>query len=105
MGEITISAWGKDVTISFPDDMDGQAPAAFVSQYDYEDMVLDENENEIPNPLSHEEFTIHKIFDYIQDVMRAAGMKAARDAAADTARLEIQAQLDQIDLLIEDGGG
>lgn len=102
MGEITISAWGKDVTISFPDDMDGQAPAAFVSQYDYEDMVLDENENEIPNPLSHEEFTIDKIVSYIVDVMRAAGMRAARDAADQAASQELDDQMNQITVAIVD---
>ena len=107
MGQITISAWGKDCTIEFPDDMSGDAPTAFAAQYEYEATILDDEENEIPNPLSEVEFTIHQILNYIKDVIRAAGMsgiRAAKDAAVDAARLEIEDQLNQIVLTIEDGG-
>ena len=104
MGQITISAWDKDITIEFPDAMSGDAQAAFVAQYGYEPMILDDDENEIPNPLSEVEFTIHQILDYIKDVIRAAGVKQAKDAAVDAARLAIEEQLNQIDLTIEDGG-
>ena len=94
MGQITISAWDKDITIEFPDDMAGE----------YEATILDEDENEIPNPESEIEFTIHRIMDYIKGVIRAAGIRAAKDAAVDAARLEIEDQLNQIDLTINDGG-
>ena len=104
MGEITISAWDKDITIEFPDAMSGDAPMAFAAQYGYEATVLDDDDNEIPNPLSEVEFTIHQILDHIKDVIRAAGVRAAKDAAVDAARLDIEDQLNQIDLTIEDGG-
>ena len=104
MGQITISAWDKDITIDFPDSMSGDAPMAFAAQYGYEATVLDDDDNEIPNPLSEVEFTIHQILDYIKDVIRAAGIRAAKDAAVDAARLDIEDQLNQIDLTIEDGG-
>ena len=104
MGQITISAWDKDIMIEFPDDMAGDAPAAFAAQYEYEATIFDEDENEIPNPDSEIEFTIHRILDYIKDVIRAAGIRAAKDAAVDAARLEIEDQLNQIDLTINDGG-
>jgi hypothetical protein len=104
MGQITLNAWDKDITIEFPDSMSGDASTAFASQYGYEATVLDDDENEIPNPLSEVEFTIHQILDYIKDVIRAAGIKTAKDEAVNTARLEIEDQLTQIDLTIEDGG-
>ena len=104
MGQITLNAWDKDITIEFPDSMSGDASTAFASQYGYEATVLDDDENEIPNPLSEVEFTIHQILDYIKDVIRAAGIKTAKDEAVNTARLEIEDQLTQIDLPIEDGG-
>lgn len=104
MGQITLNAWDKDITIAFPDSMSGDASTAFASQYGYEATVLDDDENEIPNPLSEVEFTIHQILDYIKDVIRAAGIKTAKDEAVNTARLEIEDQLTQIDLTIEDGG-
>ena len=104
MGIVTLNAWDKDITIEFPDSMSGDAATAFAAQYGYEATVLDDDENEIPNPLSEVEFTIHQILDYIKDVIRAAGIKAAKDEAVNTARLEIEDQLNQIDLTIEDGG-
>jgi len=102
MSQITINAWDKDITIDFPDDMEGQAPAAFVLQYDYEETILDDDDNEIPNPQDEVEFTVHRILDFIKDVIRASGIKVARDAAADAARLDIQDKLNQIELTIED---
>lgn len=104
MSEITIEGWGKLVTVSFPDAMSGDAPAAFAAQYGYEATILDDDENEIPNPLNEVEFTIHQILDYIKDIIRAAGVKQAKDIAVDAARLAIEDQLNQIDLTIEDGG-
>jgi hypothetical protein len=101
MGEITISAWDKDITIEFPDAMSGDAPAAFAAQYDYEAVILDDDENEIPNPLNEVEFTIHQILNYIKEVIRAAGIMAAKDAAVDAASLDIEDQLNQIKLTIE----
>jgi|10_taG_2_1085330.scaffolds.fasta_scaffold126831_2 hypothetical protein len=102
MGQITISAWDKDITIDFPDDMEGQAPAAFVLKYDYEEMILDDDDNEIPNPQDEVEFTVVRILEYIKDVIRESGIRVARDAASDAARLDIEAKLNQIDLTIDD---
>jgi hypothetical protein len=101
MGQVTISAWDKNITIEFSDSMSGDTSAAFVNQYGYETMILDDDENEIPNPLTEVEFTIHQILDYIKDVIRASSISTAKDAAVDAARLDIEDQLNQIKITIE----
>ena len=92
MGVVTLNAWGKVATITYPDAMDDLAPAAFADAYYYEEFITDEHNNIVPNPQSAEDFTIEKIFDYVGEIMRAYSMKehqaaalAAASSAADAA--------------------
>ena len=84
MGVVTLNAWGKLATITYPDAMDDLAPVAFADAYGYESEIWDDN-NLIPNPQSKEDFTIEKIFDYVGEIMRAYSMKEHQQAALSSA--------------------
>ena len=101
MGAITLEAWGKTTTVTYPDDMDTLAPLAFGDHYGYEDEVLEDGDN-VPNPQSVEEFTIEKIFEYVGEVMRAYSMKDAQAAAIAAAQSATEAAMDSITVDIED---
>lgn len=49
MGQVTLEAWGKTATITYPDGMDALAPLAFGDAYGYEELILEDGDN-IPNP-------------------------------------------------------
>ena len=95
MGQITLNAWGKVATITYPDDMDNLAPVAFAAAYGYEENLMDDGD-EVPNPQSVEEFTIEKIFDYVGDVMRTHGVRDAQEQARLAALESMDNQLGQI---------
>ena len=101
MGAITLEAWGKTTTVTYPGDMDALAPLAFGDAYGYEDEVLEDGDN-VPNPQSIEEFTIEKIFEYVGEVMRAYSMKDAQAAALVSAEAATEAAMDSITVDIED---
>jgi formylmethanofuran:tetrahydromethanopterin formyltransferase len=96
MGVVTLNAWGKLATITYPDAMDDLAPGAFADAYDYETHIVDDDDNIIPNPQSEEEFAIEKIFDYVGDIMRAYSMKEHQAAALAAARSAADAALGSI---------
>jgi hypothetical protein len=103
MGQITLNAWGKVATITYPDDMDTLAPIAFGESYGYEEMIEDHNLGDvIPNPQSLEEFTIQKIFDYVGEIMRAYSLKDAQAEAMVSATVAADAQMNSIAVEIED---
>jgi|TARA_R110002020_G_scaffold68280_3_gene178907 hypothetical protein len=96
VAQIVIQAWGITSTIEYPDSMVGDGPDAFAQQYGWEDTILDDDENEIPNPLSIEEFAIQKVVDYVTDIMKSAEIDNAKREAATAAEVEVQTKLDQI---------
>jgi formylmethanofuran:tetrahydromethanopterin formyltransferase len=102
MGEVTLSAWGKVATITYPDAMDTLGPLAFGDSFGYEADILDDDGNSIPNPQSVEEFTIEKIFDYVGEVMRLYSLKDAQAAAMVAATTAADAAMDSITVEIED---
>ena len=103
MGVVTLNAWGKVATITYPDDMDTLAPIAFGSTYGYEEIIEDHNTGlEIPNPQSLEDFTIEKIFDYVGEIMRAHSLQDAQAAAMIAATTAADAAMDSITVEIED---
>jgi len=101
MGEITLEAWGKTATVTYPDEMDDLAPLAFGDAYGYEEEILEDGNN-VPNPQSIEEFTIGKIFDYVGEVMRLYSIKDAQAAAISAAQEATEAAMDLITVDIED---
>jgi formylmethanofuran:tetrahydromethanopterin formyltransferase len=101
MGVVTLSAWGKLATITYPDAMDDLAPVAFADAYGYESEIWDDN-NLIPNPQSKEDFTIEKIFDYVGEIMRAYSMKEHQQAALSSAVAAADAALESISVDITD---
>jgi hypothetical protein len=102
MGQITVSAWGRQVTVEFPGDLDGITPVAFAKQYDYEETLVDDDGNETPNPDSIEDFTIIKIFEYICDVVRAYEVSTSVETAKEITIQDIEAKFATIDLKIEE---
>lgn len=101
MGVVTLNAWGKLATITYPDAMDDLAPVAFADAYGYESEIWDDN-NLIPNPQSKEEFTIEKIFDHVGEIMRAYSMKEHQQAALLSAVAAADAALESISVDITD---
>lgn len=101
MGQITLEAWGKATTVTYPDDMDALAPLAFGDAYGYEDEILEDGDN-IPNPQSLEEFTIQKIFEYVGQVMRTYSTKDAVATAIEDAEAAADAAMDLITVEIAD---
>ena len=101
MGVVTLNAWGKLATITYPDAMDDLAPVAFADAYGYESEIWDDN-NLIPNPQSKEDFTIEKIFDYVGEIMRAYSMKEHQQAALSSAVAAADAALESISVDITD---
>jgi formylmethanofuran:tetrahydromethanopterin formyltransferase len=100
MGVVTLNAWGKIATITYPDAMDDLAPAAFADAYDYATHIVDDDNNIIPNPQSEEEFAIEKIFDYVGEIMRAYSMKEHQVAALDAATAAADAAMGSITVAI-----
>ena len=101
MGQVTLDAWGKIATITYPDGMDALAPLAFGDTYGYEELVLENGDN-VPNPQSLEEFTIEKIFEYVGQVMRTYSTKDAVATAIEDAETAADAAMDQITVDIID---
>ena len=101
MGVVTLNAWGKIATITYPDAMDDLAPVAFADAYGYESEIWDDN-NLIPNPQSKEDFTIEKIFDYVGEIMRTYSTKDAVATALENAETAADAAMDQITVDIID---
>jgi len=101
MGQVTLEAWGKTATITYPDGMDALAPLAFGDAYGYEELVLENGDN-VPNPQSLEEFTIEKIFDYVGQVMRTYSTGEQVAAAIEDAEAAADAAMDQITVDITD---
>tara|TARA_R110002020_G_scaffold458007_3_gene675182 strand:- start:6667 stop:6981 length:315 start_codon:yes stop_codon:yes gene_type:complete len=102
MGEVTLNAWGKVATITYPNTMDDLAPIAFADAYGYEDNIVDDDNNVIPNPQTKEEFTIEKIFDYVGEIMRTYSTKDAVATALENAETAADAAMDQITVDIID---
>ena len=102
MGQITLTAWGKVTTVEYPDDMDSLIPGAFGHAYGYDAVVVDDDENEVPNPQALEEFTIQKIFDYVGDITRSHGIHFLVAEARAEAEAEVESSLDQISVDIAD---
>ena len=101
MGAVTLSAWGKVATITYPDGMDSLGPLAFGDAFGYEATVTEDGDS-VPNPQSIEEFTIEKIFDYVGQVMRSYSLKDAQAAAMATAESAADAAMDSITVAIND---
>tara|TARA_B100000686_G_C16234200_1_gene686396 strand:- start:18 stop:329 length:312 start_codon:yes stop_codon:yes gene_type:complete len=101
MGEVTLNAWGKVATITYPDGMDALAPLAFGDAYGYEELILEDGDN-IPNPQSLEEFAIEKIFDYVGEIMRTYSTKDAVATAIEDAEAAADAAMDLITVEIAD---
>ena len=102
MGQITVTAWGREVTVDFPGDLDGITPVAFANQYQYEEILVDDDGNETPNPDSIEDFTIIKIFEYICDVVMAYEVSTSVETAKQITITDIETKFAQIDLKIEE---
>ena len=102
MGQITVTAWNREVTVDFPDNLDGVAPVAFAKQYEYEAILVDDDGNATPNPDSIEDFTIIKIFEYICDVVMAYEVSTSVETAKQITIQDIEAKFAQIDLQIEE---
>jgi len=102
MGQITVSAWGREVTVDFPGDLDGITPIAFANQYQYEAILVDDDGNETPNPDSIEDFTIMKIFEYMCDVVMAYEVSKSVETAKQITIQDIEARFATIDLQIEE---
>jgi len=102
MGQITVRAWGREVTVDFPGDLDGITPTAFANQYQYESVLVDDDGSETPNPDSIEDFTIIKIFEYICDVVRAYEISESVETAKQITIKDIEAKFATIDLKIEE---
>ena len=102
MGQITVSAWGREVTVDFPGELEGITPKAFASQYNYESVLVDDDGNETPNPDSIEDFTIMKIFEYICDVVMAYEVSASVETAKQLTIHDIESKFANIDLKIEE---
>ena len=102
MSEFTIEGWGKSVTVSFPDDMSDLGPEAFASAYGYEEILIDDDEVQSPNPEDKATFALNKIIAYVVEVMRTAGVETARTQAVDAARLAMEQQMGQITVTIEE---
>ena len=101
MGEVTLSAWGKVATITYPGGMDSLGPLAFGDAFGYEATVTEDGDS-VPNPQSIEEFTIEKIFDYVGQVMRSYSLKDAQAAAMVAATTAADAAMDSITVEIAD---
>ena len=101
MGIVTLEAWGKVATVTYPDAMDTLGPLAFGDAFGYEDTVIEDGDS-VPNPQGIEEFTIEKIFDYVGEVMRSYSLKDAQAAAIASAETAAQAAMDQITVEIAD---
>jgi hypothetical protein len=102
MGQITVTAWNRQVTVDFPGDLDGVAPVAFANQYRYEETLVDDDGNETPNPDSIEDFTIYKIFEYICDVVMAYEVATSVESAKKITIGDIETKFATIDLKIEE---
>lgn len=102
MSEFTIEGWGKSVTVSFPDNMSEQGPEAFALAYDYEPVLTDSDDNEYENPDDKSTFALNIIINFVFDVIREAGVKSAREQAAQAARLQLDQQMDQVSVSIEE---
>lgn len=102
MSEFTINGWGKSVTVSFPDDMTEKGPEAFALVYNYEPVLIDEDENEYDNPDDEATFALNKVIGFVLEVIRQAEVQNARDLAVQTARDEVAEQMEQISVSIEE---
>lgn len=96
MAQIIIQAWGRTSTIEYPDSMAGSATSAFAQEYGWTDTILDEDENEVGNPVSIEDFAIQKVVDFVTGVIRSAQISNAQKEAATEADSSIQEQISQI---------
>ena len=102
MSEFTIQGWGKTVTLEFPDEMSDQGPNAFALRYDYEPVLLDEDDNEYDNPEDKAAFALKRIITFVKEVIRSASVEVASTQAANTASVLLDQQMDSITVEIED---
>jgi len=96
MAQITIQAFGRTSIVEYPDSMAGSATSAFAQEYGWTDTILDEDENEVDNPVSIEDFAIQKVVDFVTGVIRSAQISNAQKEAALRQRELVQEQISQI---------
>ena len=101
MAEISVTAWGKAITVSYPDDMDGMAPTAFADSFGYLETVPGPDGDEIDNPQGREEFCIGVILDWVKSIILDHSVKGAADQAGQDAKAATGAKLDGINVIIE----
>jgi len=85
VAEITINAWGKTATVTYPDALEAAGPAAFVALAD-PDQVGD---------LTAEEYAVSEVVRFVTDTIRSAKAQEARLAALE-AENEVAEQLTDI---------
>ena len=91
MAEITIHAWGKVATVTYPDELESTGPAAFVELAD---------PDEIHAGMSAEEYAIGQVVRFVSETMKAAAAKGIRDTNA-AAMLALDEQTSQITVEVE----
>ena len=96
MAQITIQAFGRTSTVEYPDSMVGSATSAFAQEYGWSDTILDEDENEVDNPVSIEDFVLQKVVDFVTGVIQSAQISNAKKEAALRQRELVQEQISQI---------
>ena len=102
MAEITASFGAKNITISYPDEIEGQAGEAFSLMLDgeWEEFLLDKPEEEAEEDAKNR-FVVHCIMSYVLGTIRQSLIQQEMSGAAGAAATSADAVLDQIKLEID----
>ena len=110
MAEITASFGGKEISVTYPDEMLGRAEDAFVAvksrgwqEFCAERLdALDEDEPSEEELESWKyEFTVSCIVGHVSRTIRQPAMQSALEGVEKEAKASVDASLDQIELTIE----
>ena len=85
MAKITINAWGKTATVTYPDALEAAGPAAFIALADPDEV----------GDVTPEEYAVSEVVRFVTDTIRAAKAHEARLAARE-ADIEVAEQLTDI---------
>jgi hypothetical protein len=91
----------KSITISAPDDLFDQAIAALCANYGYTATIPNPDNilQQIPNPITAEDFAKNRLLYFMRENMEAAVIKQA-SVAVETARAQAEAQLNAVSSLV-----
>ena len=80
------------LTIHFPDEHEDLVIQSLCRRFGYRPVLLDENDEEVPNPISAADFAKARVVDWIKSEVR----KAQTEKLITQTEMEVESQVDSI---------